>query len=309
MKTSGQHPILVDDAARFATVVDRHQRRRHEGLPTITTIVGPTSLALRCWQRFFRELVDQADGTGNIHAVVPVVVEPYEDWFATWSTWLLRGDVLWNAATAEAANSLNQPVEVFRERVRNTSRYDLRRRLQHSGLDVDDTRGGTLAARLICGVGGSDSPISPDLSPSLSAVRVGGDSDALREVVALLPSEDIPPLAFRIGDLDGLAARKTLQECCSKRSAKPFASRPLHQRCRLLFSSHHKFGVKPGRPYPTDSRNRLPAKTWSRCGVCPRPRFARGSRPINHRIVNHPKKSGDRTTRPRQIPRIAGAGN
>lgn len=115
------------------------------------------------------------------------MVDSQTDWFVAWSAAVLRDDRLWNAATAYAAERLEQPAKLFRDRIRTCTSHELRRQIRHSGLDIEE---GSLVDRLICDVDVSAKADVP--------MEVPSKLESLRELVDLLSPDELPAIAFRI---------------------------------------------------------------------------------------------------------------
>lgn len=189
--TEPAHDPEVKEICGFDAFADRHQRRREGGIPTVTTIVGPTAVARRCWRAWCGRSADSRK-----HACVRGTA----DWFGEWFAALLCDDVLVQAAFAYAGSRLRLSSEALRERLAGGTEHELDRQFRHAGLLGDAGGTDAMVARLLFAwhqvrpAAHGFRARTQAMASTISGSEWEDDGDRVRVLADLIPEARIPAL-------------------------------------------------------------------------------------------------------------------
>jgi hypothetical protein len=112
----------------FQPLLDWHQSRRVSGIPTVTTLVGPTQLAVRVWRGWLKpravSIVRTASSLGDLAAI--------------WANDALAGDSGLDLVRQWLSRITHQPLAAIIPSTGHTTRYDLEQLWRSLPIDRDD---------------------------------------------------------------------------------------------------------------------------------------------------------------------------
>jgi very-short-patch-repair endonuclease len=176
-----------DQSPSLHGLLDRHQLRRLQSIPTLTVLAGPVGAGIHLWQTWCRRR------TVPVVRATPVPA----DLALVWAGTLARHYELEGAAIAWLAHRTGRPTQAWQGRLAAMTRHDLDRLWQAEGLELDATPG-TALCRWLLGLRLAGKPLTPltvaedflkDFSP--------GDPTGTRLVRAftdLVPADRLPAI-------------------------------------------------------------------------------------------------------------------
>ena len=177
----------MEECADFNRLADLHDRRRGEGMPTLSTLVGDVPLAQHMWRmwtvRRARRTAVVAGGT-------------VEDWFREWVHNVLSGRDLYLDAERYLRQRLPEPLNMSRDYLRDKTQHELGLAFEHAGLDEHGVGADRLCRWLLLRRSGGQPLTADDLirTQMTWAEDSSRAIDALSQLLGLIPPATAPAL-------------------------------------------------------------------------------------------------------------------
>jgi very-short-patch-repair endonuclease len=186
-------------------LLDRHQVRRIQSIPTISLLCGPVGLAIQTWHQWNRK------------RSVPVVIlhqEAEHLLVSAWSTALSKSVDLTQAAIGWLASRVGGSVEEWNRKLKAQTVHDLEQTLRATGADVDDDPVARLSLLLLRWHVEMQTRSAPLLAARLQAAALTGDvtrESFIAALATLVGAEHAPAILIMPGEESAL--KDWLERC------------------------------------------------------------------------------------------------
>jgi very-short-patch-repair endonuclease len=177
----------VEECADFNRLADRHDRRRGEGIPTLSTLVGTVPLAQGLWRMW---------AARHSRRTAVVTGGTIEDWFREWVHSVLSGRDLYLDAERYLRQRLPEPLDASHDYLRNKTQHELGLAFEHAGLDEHGVGADRICRWLLLRRSGGRSLKADDLirTQMTWTADSSGAIDALSQLLGLIPPAAVPAL-------------------------------------------------------------------------------------------------------------------